>query len=80
MDPEICESIMGHWFKEKSVSERYGRISNEELLQAVDSMTFDHGASEILVGSRSAETFGKDVRKMCAKAGMQKNQGGAANS
>ncbi|MGO9120497.1 MAG: tyrosine-type recombinase/integrase [Desulfomonilaceae bacterium] len=72
MDPEIRESIMGHWLKEKSVSERYGRISNEELLQSIDSMTFDHGNTEILVGSQSAETSGKDVRKMCAKAGMHK--------
>ncbi len=49
MDPEIRESILGHWFKEKSVSERYGRISNRELLQAIDSMTFDDGVTEILV-------------------------------
>ena len=49
MDPEIRESIMGHWFKEKSVSEQYSRISNEELLRAIDTMTFDHGQTEILV-------------------------------
>ena len=28
MDPEIRESIMGHWFRGKTVAERYGRISD----------------------------------------------------
>jgi integrase len=51
MDPEIRESILGHWFREKSVSERYGRISDEELQRAIDQMTFDHGQTEILVAS-----------------------------
>jgi len=49
MDPEIRESILGHWFKEKSVSERYGRISDEELVRAIDRMAFDHGRTEIYV-------------------------------
>jgi integrase len=47
MDPQIAESIMGHWFKGKSVNDRYGFISDEELLQAIDSMTFDHGKTAI---------------------------------
>jgi len=34
------------------VVERYGRISDAELLQAVDGMTFDHGPTEILVAER----------------------------
>jgi integrase len=49
MDPEIRESIMGHWYRGKTVTERYGRISDEELIQAVDSMTFDNGVTEILL-------------------------------
>lgn len=53
MDPEIRESILGHWFREKSVSERYGRISNEELVRAIDGVTFDHGPSEIFVSEGS---------------------------
>lgn len=53
MDPEIREAIMGHWFKQKSVSERYGRISDQELLQAIDKVTFDHGETEIWVASPS---------------------------
>jgi integrase len=52
MDPEIRESILGHWFKEKSVVERYGRISDDELVRAVDRMTFDHGQTEIFVVGR----------------------------
>jgi integrase len=47
VDPEIRESIMGHWFKEKSVSERYGFISKQELIEAIDQMTFDHGPTQI---------------------------------
>jgi hypothetical protein len=38
---------MGHWFKEKSVSERYGFISKQELIEAIDQMTFDHGPTQI---------------------------------
>jgi len=49
MHPEIQESILGHATKQRSVSERYGRISDDELLAAIDSMTFDHGPTEILV-------------------------------
>lgn len=49
MDPEIRESILGHWYREKSVTERYGRISDAELIHAIDRMTFDHGETEILV-------------------------------
>ena len=49
MDPEISESIMGHWFKGKTVAERYRRISDAEMVQAVDAMTFDNGKTEIIV-------------------------------
>ena len=53
VDFEIRESIMGHSFRQKSVAERYGRISDEELIQAVDKMTFDHGETEIVVARRT---------------------------
>ncbi len=52
MDPEIRESILGHWFREKSVSERYGRMSDDELVRSIDLMTFDHGRTEIFVAGR----------------------------
>lgn len=55
MDPEIRESIMGHWYRGRSVTERYGRISDEELLSAIDSMTFDHGETEILISDGKKE-------------------------
>jgi hypothetical protein len=29
------------------VLERYGRISDAELIQAIDAMSFDHGETEI---------------------------------
>jgi integrase len=49
MDPEIRESIMGHWFRGKTVVERYGRISDADLRREVDKMTFDNGQTEILI-------------------------------
>ncbi len=52
---QIAESIMGHWMKEKSVNDRYGRISDKELLDAIDKMTFDHGDTEIIVSSYRKE-------------------------
>jgi integrase len=52
MDPEIREAIMGHWFRGRNVNERYGRIGDAELIKAIDSMTFDHGHTEILVARR----------------------------
>ena len=58
MDFQIAESIMGHWLKGKNVSDRYGRISDQELIQAIDSLTFDHGETEIIVPSkRKCEHF-----------------------
>lgn len=52
MDYQIAESIMGHWFKGKNVNDRYGRISDQELLSAIDEMTFNHGETEIFVTRR----------------------------
>jgi integrase len=52
VDPSIAESILGHWYRGKSVNERYGHISDHELLQAIDSITFDHGETEIWVTGR----------------------------
>jgi integrase len=52
MHPEIQESILGHSTRQRSVSDRYGRISDKELLDAIDLMTFDHGETEIWVASQ----------------------------
>lgn len=67
VDPQIAEAIMGHWFKEKSVNERYGYISDEEFLQAVDKMTFDHGPTVIIVGGIKAPE--KKCKKSTSEAG-----------
>ena len=49
IDHEIRESILGHWTKAKSVSERYGFLSDDELLQSIDKMSFDHGETQVWV-------------------------------
>jgi integrase len=50
--PEIEMAIMGHSERGRSVHERYGRISDRELLDAIDQMTFDHGLTEVFVAGR----------------------------
>lgn len=54
VDSQIAESVLGHWFRGKSVNDRYGRVSDQELVDAIDRMTFDHGDTEILVASEKA--------------------------
>ncbi|MGO9569203.1 MAG: site-specific integrase, partial [Desulfomonilaceae bacterium] len=49
MEPEIRESIMGHWFRGKTVAERYGRISDADLVREIDKVSFQNGDTEILV-------------------------------
>ncbi len=51
MDPEIREAIMGHVGRARSVRERYGQISDQELLKATNLLTFDHGETEIWLSS-----------------------------
>jgi len=46
MDPAIRNLIVGH-SGERSVQDRYIRVSDQVLLDAVDSMTFDHGWTEL---------------------------------
>jgi len=45
MDAEIRESIMGHWFRGEGTAERYRRISDQELLDAIGMMKY--GNTEI---------------------------------
>lgn len=49
MDQEIRERILGHWNRARNVNERYGRISDDDLVRAMDGMTYDHGDTEILI-------------------------------
>jgi hypothetical protein len=50
MDYEIREAIVGHRTG-KTMAERYGRISDKDLVRAIDAVTFDHGKTEILVAA-----------------------------
>jgi integrase len=52
LDAEIRERILGHSQRELSVSERYGIVSNEELVEEVDKLTFEHGETKIWVEKR----------------------------
>ncbi|MGO9569515.1 MAG: tyrosine-type recombinase/integrase [Desulfomonilaceae bacterium] len=56
MHPEIERAIMGHSQRGKSVHEGYGFISDEELVRAIDGMTFDHGETQILVSGRKGKS------------------------
>jgi len=44
----------------KSVHEGYGFISDEELIRAIDGMTFDHGETQILVTERKRKSRSGD--------------------
>jgi hypothetical protein len=46
MDPAVRNAIVGH-SSNRSVEDRYIRLSDEVLLNAVDSMTFEHGWTEL---------------------------------
>lgn len=43
----IAEAIMGHANRNRPVNQRYGWESDEELVKAVDMMTFEHGETKI---------------------------------
>jgi integrase len=47
IDWVIAERILGHGSRQLAVTERYGYISDEELIRAIDSMEFDNGDTVI---------------------------------
>jgi integrase len=51
MDSVVRNAIVGH-SSQRSVEDRYIRLSDEELLKAVDSMTFDHGWTELDIAEK----------------------------
>jgi hypothetical protein len=53
LDYEIRQSIMGHADRMKPVGERYGFISDEEIITAIDKFTYDQGLTQILVASKT---------------------------
>ena len=71
MDPAVSNAIVGH-SSVRPVEDRYIRVSDEVLLQAVDSMTFDHGCTELdfveeapmeVPPEKGMEEYGKCQRK-----------------
>jgi len=58
MDADYAEAIMGHSDRARSVRERYGRISDKELIDAIKLMTFDNGDTEILVAKLRIKAVG----------------------
>lgn len=53
IDSELREQILGHADRKLDVSERYGFVSDEELVGAIDKFTYDHGLTQILVASNA---------------------------
>ena len=48
MDPDLRKSIMGHWWRNKSVDEGYDLFDDEDRVEAIDKMSYDHGETRIL--------------------------------
>jgi len=46
MNPDYISMILGHAGRAKTVSEGYGPLSDEELIQAIDQICFDNGPSD----------------------------------
>jgi hypothetical protein len=46
MHPAVANAIVGH-SSVRPVEDRYIRVSDEDLLRAVDSMILDHGCTEL---------------------------------
>jgi len=47
VDEEIRRYVMGHANRAGSVHENYGILGDEELVRAIDKVTFDHGHTDI---------------------------------
>jgi len=72
MDPTIRNLIVGH-STERSVADRYIRVSDEELLRAADNMSFDRGWTELdFVEEPEEERNGKGAKKV-PKGCVQRN-------
>ncbi len=70
MHPELEKAIMGHASRARGIHEGYGLISDEELIRAIDAMTFDHGKTEIFGATSSHK---KSRQRVVASAGTEKN-------
>ncbi len=55
-DLDLRKSIMGHWWRGKSVDEGYDLFDDEDRVAAIDAMTYDHGETRILTSRRGKST------------------------
>lgn len=53
IDHEVRQAILGHADRALPVSERYGRISDEELVEAIDKLVSNNGETEILTAANA---------------------------
>lgn len=75
--PDIVrEAIVGHSLKKKTIEARYITVSDKDLLDAIDAITFDHGKTEVHIARLAlkkknpvAGTAGKNLLK-----GSKKNR------
>jgi hypothetical protein len=51
-DPFIREAIVGHSLKKKDVPARYLSLEDEDLVKAIDGMTFGHGETKIWIARK----------------------------
>ena len=56
MDYEIREAILGH---SRGIAERYGRISDQDLVRAINGMRFDEGETDIWIAKGGKGKPGK---------------------
>jgi hypothetical protein len=50
--PAIADMIVGHGNRKKDIQILYLSVSDADLLEAIDNMTFDHGPTEIWAPER----------------------------
>jgi integrase len=55
LDSEIREMILGHAGRTLNVAERYGFVSDDELVNAIDKFTYEHGLTQILVAAKAGK-------------------------
>ncbi|MFA6224471.1 MAG: tyrosine-type recombinase/integrase [Desulfomonilaceae bacterium] len=44
----VLQAIVGHVDRMRPITQRYGRVSDQELLDAIDKLVTDHGSTEVL--------------------------------
>jgi integrase len=52
---EVTKDIMGHWRRSENVSERYDLIDQEDVVEAIDALTVDHGNTVVWTARRKKQ-------------------------